>query len=93
VRSPVIELNRAVAVGMAEGPQAGIDVLDEIGGAPELAAYHHLPAVRGDFLQKLGRLKEARQAFEAAAHLATNARERAMIERRAAGLSDPDGSA
>jgi len=93
VRSPVIELNRAVAVGMAEGPQAGLDVLDEIGGAPALAAYHHLPAVRGDFLQKLGRLKEARQAFEAAAHLATNARERAMIERRAAGLSDPDGSA
>ena len=93
VRSPVIELNRAVAVGMAEGPQAGLDVLDEIGGAPALAAYHHLPAVRGDFLQKLGRLKEARQAFEAAAHLATNARERAMMERRAAGLSDPDGSA
>ena len=93
VRSPVIELNRAVAVGMAEGPQAGLDVLDEIAGAPALAAYHHLPAVRGDFLQKLGRLKEARQAFEAAAHLATNARERAMIERRAAGLSDPDGSA
>jgi RNA polymerase sigma factor (sigma-70 family) len=83
VRSPVIELNRAVAVGMAEGPQAGLDVLDEIANAPALAAYHHLPAVRGDFLQKLGRLAEARQAFEAAAHLATNARERALMQRRA----------
>ena len=86
VRSPIIELNRAVAVGMAEGPQAGLDVLDEIAGAPALSAYHHLPAVRGDFLQKLGRLAEARQAFEAAAHLATNARERALMERRAAAL-------
>jgi RNA polymerase sigma factor (sigma-70 family) len=86
VRSPIIELNRAVAVGMAEGPQAGLDVLDEIAGAPALSAYHHLPAVRGDFLQKLGRLAEARQAFEAAAHLATNGRERALMERRAAAL-------
>jgi RNA polymerase sigma factor (sigma-70 family) len=87
VRSPVIELNRAVAVGMAEGPQAGLDVLDQIAGEPMLTAYHHLPAVRGDFLQKLGRLVEARQAFEAAAHLATNGRERALMERRAAALS------
>lgn len=89
VRSPIIELNRAVAVGMAEGPQAGLDVLDEIAGAPALSAYHHLPAVRGDFLQKLGRLAEARQAFEAAAHLATNGRERALMERRAAALHQP----
>ncbi|MET4802208.1 RNA polymerase sigma factor [Bradyrhizobium sp. LB11.1] len=86
VRSPIIELNRAVAVGMAEGPQAGLDVLDEIAGAPALSTYHHLPAVRGDFLRKLGRLVEARQAFEAAAHLATNGRERALMERRAAAL-------
>lgn len=86
VRSPIIELNRAVAVGMAEGPQAGLDVLDEIADAPALSAYHHLPAVRGDFLQKLGRLAEARHAFEAAAHLATNGRERALMERRAAAL-------
>lgn len=86
VRSPVIELNRAVAVGMAEGPQAGLDVLDQIAGEPALSAYHHLPAVRGDFLQKLGRLVEARQAFEAAAHLATNGRERALMQRRAAAL-------
>lgn len=86
VRSPVIELNRAVAVGMAEGPQAGLDVLDQIAGEPALSAYHHLPAVRGDLLQKLGRLAEARQAFEAAAHLATNGRERALMQRRAAAL-------
>lgn len=90
VRSPIIELNRAVAVGMAEGPQAGLDVLDEIGPAPALSAYHHLPAVRGDFLQKLGRLAEARHAFEAAAHLATNGRERALMERRAAALQVQD---
>lgn len=90
VRSPIIELNRAVAVGMAEGPQAGLDVLDEIAEAPALSAYHHLPAVRGDFLQKLGRLAEARQSFEAAAHLATNGRERALMERRAAALQVQD---
>lgn len=90
VRSPIIELNRAVAVGMAEGPQAGLDVLDEIADAPALSAYHHLPAVRGDFLQKLGRLAEARQAFEAAAHLATNGRERALMARRAAVLHAQD---
>lgn len=90
VRSPIIELNRAVAVGMAEGPQAGLDVLDEIADAPALSAYHHLPAVRGDFLQKLGRLAAARQAFEAAAHLATNGRERALMERRAAALHAQD---
>lgn len=90
VRSPIIELNRAVAVGMAEGPQAGLDMLDEIAAAPALSAYHHLPAVRGDFLQKLGRLAEARQAFEAAAHLATNGRERALMERRAAALHVQD---
>jgi predicted RNA polymerase sigma factor len=84
----VIELNRAVAVGMAEGPQAGLDVVDAIAGEPALTAYHHLPAVRGDFLQKLGRLAEARLAFEAAAHLATNGRERALMQRRAAALRD-----
>ncbi|MBK3662126.1 RNA polymerase sigma factor [Bradyrhizobium diazoefficiens] len=90
VRSPVIELNRAVAVGMAEGPQAGLDVLDQIAGEPTLAAYHHLPAVRGDFLQKLERFAEARLAFEAAAKLATNGRERALMERRAAALHAQD---
>jgi RNA polymerase sigma factor (sigma-70 family) len=88
VRSPIIELNRAVAVGMAEGPQAGLDVLDAVAGEPALASYHHLPAVRGDLLQKLGRRAEARKAFEAAAHLATNGRERALMQRRAAALGD-----
>ncbi|MET4601039.1 RNA polymerase sigma factor (sigma-70 family) [Bradyrhizobium sp. JR4.1] len=88
VRSPVIELNRAVAVGMAEGPQAGLDVLDAIAVEPALTAYHHLPAVRGDFLQKLGHLAEALLAFEAAATLATNGRERALMQRRAAALRD-----
>lgn len=86
VRSPVVELNRAVAIGMAEGPQAGLDAVDAIAGAPALAAYHHLPAVRGDLLQKLGRLAEARLAFEAAARLAANGRERALMQRRAAAL-------
>ncbi|WP_409190991.1 RNA polymerase sigma factor [Bradyrhizobium sp. RDM4] len=88
VRSPVIELNRAVAVGMAEGPQAGLDIVDAIAGEPALTAYHHLPAVRGDLLQKLGRLAEARLAFEAAAQLATNGRERALMQRRAEALRD-----
>jgi RNA polymerase sigma factor (sigma-70 family) len=88
VRSPVIELNRAVAVGMAEGPQAGLDVLDAIAVEPALTAYHHLPAVRGDFLQKLGHLAEALLAFEAAANLATNGRERSLMQRRAAALRD-----
>ncbi|SFO54232.1 RNA polymerase sigma factor, sigma-70 family [Bradyrhizobium sp. Ghvi] len=88
VQSPIIELNRAVAVGMAWGPQAGLDVLDAVADEPALRAYHHMPAVRGDFLQKLGRFAEARQAFEAAAHLATNGRERALMQRRAAALGD-----
>jgi RNA polymerase sigma factor (sigma-70 family) len=88
VRSPVIELNRAVAVGMAEGAQAGLDIVDAIAGEPALTAYHHLPAVRGDLLQKLGRLAEARLAFEAAARLATNGRERALMQRRAEALRD-----
>ncbi len=62
--------------------------MDALAGAPALTAYHHLPAVRGDLLQKLGRLAEARLAFEAAARLATNGRERALMQRRAAALRD-----
>lgn len=88
VRSPVIELNRAVALGMAEGPQAGLDLVDVIVNEPGLRAYHHLQAVRGDLLQKLGRIAEARVSFETAARLATNARERALMERRAAAIAD-----
>ncbi|MCP3462602.1 MULTISPECIES: RNA polymerase sigma factor [unclassified Bradyrhizobium] len=93
VRSPVIELNRAVALGMAEGPQAGLDLVDLIADEPVLKSYHHLQAVRGDLLQKLGRITEARLSFEAAARLATNARERAMMGRRAAAMADLDGAA
>lgn len=82
-RSPVIELNRAVAVGMAEGPLAGLAIVDSIAHEPALQNYHLLPGVRGDFLQKLGRLDEARAAFETAAELAGNGRDRSLMQRRA----------
>jgi RNA polymerase sigma factor (sigma-70 family) len=84
VRSPVIELNRAVAVGMAEGPQAALSIVDALAGEPALKNYHLLPSVRGDLLQKLGRHGEARVAFEAAAELAGNKREQELMRRRAA---------
>jgi RNA polymerase sigma factor (sigma-70 family) len=83
VRSPVIELNRAVAVGMAEGPQAGLAILESIAHEPALQNYHLLPGVRGDFLQKLGRREEARAAFQQAAALAGNRRDRELMQRRA----------
>src|SRR5947208_3399768 len=70
VRSPVVELNRAVAVGMAEGPEAGLSIVDRLVHEPVLKGYHLLGSVRGDLLQKLGRHEEARAAFEAAAALA-----------------------
>jgi RNA polymerase sigma factor (sigma-70 family) len=84
VRSPVIELNRAVAVGMAEGPQAALAIVDRLAHEPALKSYHLLPSVRGDLLHKLGRHEEARTAFEAAAELAGNRRERDLLKRRAA---------
>ena len=84
VPSPVIELNRAVAVGMANGPQAGLEIVEGIAEAPALRNYHLLPCVRGDLLQKLGRHEEARAAFEAAAQLAGNRREQELMKRRAA---------
>jgi predicted RNA polymerase sigma factor len=84
IHSPVIELNRAVAVGMAEGPAAGLAIIDELEGARELRNYHLLSTVRGDFLERLGRYNEAQAAFEAASKLATNTRERGILERRAA---------
>jgi predicted RNA polymerase sigma factor len=87
VRSPVIELNRAVAVGMAEGPQAGLAIVDAIANEPALKNYHLLPGVRGDFLQKLGRHDEARVAFETAAALAGNLRDRNLMQRRAREIS------
>jgi RNA polymerase sigma factor (sigma-70 family) len=82
--SPVVELNRAVAVGMAEGPRAGLAVVDRLREEPSLVAYHLLPSVRADFLLKLGRVAEARAELERAASLARNARERALLLARAA---------
>ncbi|MDI1282780.1 MAG: RNA polymerase sigma factor [Reyranella sp.] len=82
--SPIVELNRAVAVGMAEGPEAGLSIVDRLVGEPALKTYHLLPGVRGDLLQKLGRHEEARAAFEAAAALAGNKRDQELMKRRAA---------
>lgn len=84
VRSPIIELNRAVAVGMAEGPAAALAIVDSLAHEPVLKAYHLLPSVRGDLLHKLGRFAEARTAFETAASLAGNTREQEFLKRRAA---------
>jgi RNA polymerase sigma factor (sigma-70 family) len=83
VPSPVIELNRAIALGMAEGPAAGLAIIDRLTDEPALKNYHLLPGVRGDLLARLGRHEEARVAFEAAAALAGNARERDLLRRRA----------
>jgi predicted RNA polymerase sigma factor len=88
VRSPIIELNRAVAVGMAEGPDVGLAIVDRLTSEPALKAYHLLPSVRGDLLHKLGRYEEARAAFEAAAALAGNRREHDLLWRRAAEAAD-----
>jgi RNA polymerase sigma factor (sigma-70 family) len=88
VRSPVIELNRAVAVGMAEGPAAALAIVNRLVDEPALKAYHLLGSVRGDLLCKLGRYDEARAAFEAAAELAANKREQELLRRRAAEAAD-----
>jgi len=82
--SPVVELNRAVAVSMASGPAAGLALVDALASEPALAGYHHLPAVRGDLLFKLDRLTEARAELERAAALTRNARERDLLLERAA---------
>ena len=82
--TPVVELNRAVAVCMAFGPATALQIIDALEGEPTLKGYHLLPAVRGDFLEKLGRLDEAGAAFERAAALARNARERELLLGRAA---------
>lgn len=82
--SPVIELNRAVALAMAFGPTAGLEVVDGLQEEPSLKNYHLLPSVRGDLLFKLGRLGEARTEFERAASMTRNARERALLMQRAA---------
>jgi len=81
--SPIVELNRAVAVGMAWGPEPALAIVDRLEGEPALKGYHLVPSVRGDLLQKLGRHAEACAAFEAAAALAANRRERDLLRRRA----------
>ena len=83
VPSPIVELNRAVAVGMAFGPQAGLDLVDTLTAEPALKEYHLLPSVRGDLLTKLGRTDEARAEFERAASLTRNAKERELLMKRA----------
>jgi RNA polymerase sigma factor (sigma-70 family) len=88
--SPVVELNRAVAVGMASGPAAGLELVDALTSEPSLASYHLLPSVRGDLLAKLGRFDEARAEFERAASMTRNARERALLRERAATCARPD---
>jgi RNA polymerase sigma factor (sigma-70 family) len=81
--SPIVELNRAVAIAMAFGPAAGLDLVDALTSEPALQGYHLLPAVRGDFLAKLGRFDEARRELERAASLTRNARERELLLERA----------
>jgi RNA polymerase sigma factor (sigma-70 family) len=85
--SPVVELNRAVAVSMAAGPAAGLEIVDALASEPSLKSYHLLPSVRGDLLKKLGRLEEARAEFKRAASMTRNARERELLLERAAGCS------
>ncbi len=87
--SPVVELNRAVAVAILEGPAAGLQIVQALADSPALKGYHMLPSVRGDLLQRLGRMAEARASFAAAAELAANSRERALLERRAAACAAP----
>ena len=86
-QSPVVELNRAVAVAMAEGPAAGLEIVDALRDEPALKAYHLLPTARGDLLEKLGRKPEARAEFERAASLTQNQRERTLLLGRAAGCA------
>jgi len=85
--SPIVELNRAVALGMAFGPAAGLELIDSLMSEPSLKHYHLLPAVRGDLLAKLGRLEEARSEFARAAGLTRNERERKLLLDRAAGCA------
>jgi len=86
VPSPVVELNRAVALGMAFGPAAGLEVVDSLTTDPALAAYHLLPSVRGDLLAKLGRFEEARAEFARAAQLTQNVRERELLHKKGEAL-------
>ena len=91
--SPVVELNRAVAVAMAFGPAAGLELVDTLTSEPALEGYHLLPSVRGDLLTKLGRYEEARVELERAASLTRNARERELLLDRAAACARASGDA
>ncbi|MCQ6561719.1 RNA polymerase sigma factor [Paenibacillus mendelii] len=86
--SPIVELNRAVAIAMAFGPAFGLQIVDELASEPSLKDYHLLPSVRGDFLVKLDRIDEARGEFERAASLTRNVRERELLLKRAAECSN-----
>jgi RNA polymerase sigma factor (sigma-70 family) len=90
VPSPVVELNRAVAVSMALGPAAGLALVDQLAAEPSLRGYHLLPSVRGDLLMKLGRTAEARAGFERATALASNAKERELTAARAVSARGDD---
>jgi RNA polymerase sigma factor (sigma-70 family) len=87
--SPIVDLNRAVAVGLADGPQAGLELINALAAEPSLQGYHLLPGVRGDLLMKLGRMDEARPEFERAASLTCNARERKLLLERAQACGEP----
>jgi RNA polymerase sigma factor (sigma-70 family) len=87
VPTPVVELNRAIAIGMAFGPEAALELVDALGEDPALRSYHYLPSVRGDLLMKTGRYDEARREFERAAALTQNAQERALLTARAVDLT------
>ena len=91
--SPVVELNRAVAVAMAFGPEAGLALADRLVSEPALKSYHLLPTVRGDFLMKLGRMEEARAELERAASLTRNVKERELLLARAASCASGSGGA
>jgi predicted RNA polymerase sigma factor len=82
--SPVVELNRAVAISMSESPAVGLQLVESLASQPALRDYHLLPSVRGDLLERLGRAEEARAEFEKAASLTRNARERELLLERAA---------
>ncbi len=86
--SPIVELNRAVAIGMASGPEVGLTLIDALRDGPALRGYHLLPSVRGDLLQKLRRFEEARMEFESAASITRNERERHLLIERARGCGD-----
>jgi predicted RNA polymerase sigma factor len=90
--SPVVELNRAVAVAMADGPAAGLEIVDALRDEPSLKAYHLLPSVRGDLLVRLGRNDEARAEFERAASLTRNTRERELLLGRVQAVPGVPGS-